>query len=42
MNDYSSAALIEVFARAGFRCDHVERFRKQQIFRFSRISAVRE
>ena len=36
VNDYSSAGIKEIFLKAGFRCDHVETFESQEIFRFVR------
>ena len=36
VNDYQSGQLREIFARSGFRCDRVEDWRNQKIYRFVR------
>jgi hypothetical protein len=36
VNSYSSTEIKELFLKAGFRCNHVERFQCQEIFRFVR------
>jgi len=36
VNNYSSTEIKELFLKAGFRCNHVERFQSQEIFRFVR------
>jgi len=36
VNDYSPSEFEDLFSRSGFRCDHVEDWRNQRIFRFVR------
>lgn len=36
VNDYSSSELIKVFESAGYRCYHIEGWRTQLIYKFSR------
>jgi hypothetical protein len=37
VNDYTSGEFEELFARSGFRCDHVEPWLRQKIYRFVRV-----
>jgi hypothetical protein len=39
VNDYQSSQFEEIFARSGFRCDRVEDWRNQKIYRFVRARA---
>lgn len=36
VNDFTSEQLLQIFARAGFSCDHEETWNTQKIFRFVR------
>jgi len=41
VNDYTSGEFEELFARSGFRCDHVEPWLKHKIYRFVREGTAR-
>ena len=40
VNDFSSIHFMEIFYKAGFRCDHCEKWKSQLIYRFRKASSL--